>query len=343
MTPPTFNPLADRRWDDLVATHRAASIFHTRGWLEALHRTYGFDPLVFTTSPPDAPLSNGIVTCSVRSWITGTRLVSVPFADHCDPLVGSEAEASQLIASLEEATRHTWKYVELRPRAPFTSPDPRLHEAASFRLHAINLRDDLDKIFRRMHESGVRRRIRRAERAGLRYEEGRSKALLDVFFDLFVLTRKRHGAPPPPREWFANLISAVGAAAKIRVAWKDRRPIAAIVTLEHRTTMVYKYGGSDAAFHNLGAMPFLFWRAIQEAKTTGHDSFDLGRSDLTNDGLNTFKERLGGTPSALTYWRYSTRGLRQRSMIPQVSAGLLAWLPKPVLVTTGRFLYRHIA
>ena len=194
-----------------------------------------------------------------------------------------------------------------------------------------------------MHDSGIRRKIRRAEREGLRYEEGRSRELLDTFFELFVLTRKRHGSPPPPREWFANLISCVGDAAKIRVAWKDRRPIAAIVTLQHRKTMVYKYGASDAAYHSLGGMPFLFWRTIQDAKAAGLETLDLGRSDLTNSGLITFKERLGGVPSTLSYVRCSARGLPRNPVSPQRSQRFLAALPTPLFVAAGRFLYRHIA
>ena len=343
MTAPAFNPLQDCRWDALVAAHPAASVFHTCGWLEALQRTYGFEPLVFTTCPPDAPLTNGIVVCGVRSWLTGRRLVSVPFADHCDPLVGSAAELAQLIASFQEATRQTWKYVELRPRVPMVPIDARLQESTSFRLHCIDLRGSLDEIYRRMHESSVRRRIRRAEREGLRYEEGRSNALLDVFFRLFVLTRKRHGTPPPPREWFANLVAAVGEAAKIRVAWKGHSAIAAILTLQHRKTMVYKYGGSDAASHNLGAMPFLFWRAIEEAKASGLETFDLGRSDLTNSGLITFKERLGGVASTLTYVRCAAHPNAAGPATARRSSPVFGLLPQPLLVLAGRLLYRHMA
>ena len=43
--------------------HPAASIFHTPGWLEALRRTYGYEPVAFTTSPPGHPLTNGSPFC----------------------------------------------------------------------------------------------------------------------------------------------------------------------------------------------------------------------------------------------------------------------------------------
>ena len=54
--------------------------------------------------------------------------------------------------------------------------------------------------------------------------------------------------------------------------------------------MVYTYGGSDAKFNNLGGTPMLFWRMIKEANDAGAEELNLGRSDLDNQGLITFKE-----------------------------------------------------
>jgi hypothetical protein len=82
-----LNPLEDPRWDRLVARHPLASIFHTAGWLRALRLTYGYEPVALTTSPPGDELHDALVYCRVRSWITGRRIVSLPFTDHCDPLV----------------------------------------------------------------------------------------------------------------------------------------------------------------------------------------------------------------------------------------------------------------
>ena len=80
-----LDPLTDSRWDDLLDRHPRASVFHSRGWLEALKRTYGYEPIVLTTTG-QGPLANGLVLCRVRTWLS-RRLVSLPFSDHCDPLV----------------------------------------------------------------------------------------------------------------------------------------------------------------------------------------------------------------------------------------------------------------
>src|ERR1700733_3920504 len=93
----SLDPLVDPRWSGLAASHPSASVFHSVGWLNALQKTYGYEPLVYTNSPEHTPLSNGIIFCRVKSWLTGRRLVSLPFSDHCEPLVDSVEELNELL------------------------------------------------------------------------------------------------------------------------------------------------------------------------------------------------------------------------------------------------------
>src|SRR5580704_8875031 len=111
-----IDPLTDSRWAELVQNHPRASVFHTVPWLKTLRRTYAYQPLVFTTSPPTSALKNGLVFCRVNSWLTGHRLVSLPFSDHCEPLCDSVEELNFLIRYLQAALDHRdWKHLELRP------------------------------------------------------------------------------------------------------------------------------------------------------------------------------------------------------------------------------------
>ena len=136
--------------------------------------------------------------------------------------------------------------------------------------------------------------------------------MLSSFYGLLRLTRRRHGLPPQPLAWFRNLVACLGDGLTIHVASKDGVPIAGILTLSFKKTMVYKYGGSDARHHSLGGMPFLFWRAIQEAKARGIEELDLGRSDLDQPGLIAFKDHLGATRTTLTYYTSPASGARAR-------------------------------
>lgn len=401
-----LDPIRDPRWPAFLAGHPLASVFHSPGWLLALQRTYRYEPLAFTTSAPGQSLRNGIVFCQVNSWITGTRLVSLPFSDHCQPLIEDPDDAAALYEEIAgEAGGERHGRVELRPRllngsgpdapmslgtppvAPFEegSHGQRLSDRGPFRqdksprstkspltaltvatslltqseeyyFHKLDLRPDLDTLYANFHKSCIQRKIRRAEREGLGYEAGRSEPILAKFYQLLLVTRRRHGLPPQPMAWFRNLIDCLGESLTIRVASKGSQPIGSILTLRYKNTLVYKYGCSHAQFHNLGAMPLLFWKAIQEAKEQGATELDLGRSDMDNAGLAAFKEHFGAVRSKLTCFRLAKDHPEKLSIetrltaagLPRAGPGTrivrtaIARLPDSVMRMTGGLLYRHM-
>ncbi len=343
----TVNPLSDSRWDDLVARHPRASVFHQRAWLEALARTYGYEPVVFTTSSPTGDLKNGVVFCHINSWLTGQRLVSLPFSDHCEPLCDSAEDLSFMIRYLQAALEHQkWKYLEIRPiHGNFGQTDDGIGflPAATYFLHRLDLRPDIDEVFRRLDNDSVRRRIQRAQRAGLVEKCGRSDDLLREFYALFVITRRRHGLPPIPIAWFRNLIQCQNKALEIRLAYKDKIPIAAILTLQFRNGVYYKYGCSDARFNKFGATPWLLWKAIVSGKSNGANEFDMGRTQEDNPGLLEFKNHWVPHPERLVYWRfpYSASLVSFDRWKLKIAKNIFSRMPNRLLTMTGRLIYRH--
>ena len=342
-----FDPLADERWGQLLEADPSASIFHTTGWLQALKHTYGYEPIGFTTSKPKERLSNGIIFCRVKSWITGSRIVSLPFSDHCEPLLDSAESFEALLVGIQaEAQRMRWKYVELRPlvRPAPIEGNVMFPKAEEFYFHRLDLKNDADSVFRRFHKSCVQRKIRRAEKENLVYERGRSETLLERFYSLLVLTRRRHQLPPQPLKWFRHLANCLGDRLTIHLVSKGETPVASIVTLTYRSSLVYKYGCSNDRFHNLGGMPFLFWTAIQEAKEHGIRELDLGRSDLENSGLVQFKDHLGAACSKLTYYRYPAvpASSQLHNWGSRAVRYLFSQAPDSLLVPAGKLLYKHL-
>lgn len=345
-----IEPLADRRWDDFVQRHPRASLFHSSAWLKALARTYQYHPVAYTASPAGSPLQDGMVFCRVESWLTGKRLVSLPFSDHCEPLVEAPEDVAAIVAALEQESRQKkWRYIELRPLREFAIATSLHHTTVPYTFHQLDLEPELAKLFGKCHKDSTQRKILRAEREGLRYREGSTREFMEHFYALHTVTRKRHRRPPQPRKWFINLIECFGDALKIRVAFKDNRPVAAVVTIRHKGTMVYKYGGSDPRFNHLGSMHLLLWSAIEEAKATGLRFFDFGRTDAGQKGLITFKKRWGSVQSSLVYSRYALS--EDVSHMFESSAGnwksrvarqVLARMQPGILSAVGRALYRHV-
>jgi hypothetical protein len=340
-----LNPLHDARWTEYLERDDRASAFHTPGWLAALQRTYGYEPVVFTTSRPGAPLANGLVFSRVNSRLTGRRLVSLPFSDHCEPLVKDAKEFSELLPALTgEANQRRLKYIEVRPLQSNVANEFGASGCSEYCIHKIDLRPSIDALFQGLHKSSIRRYITRSKSEKLTYERGSNHDLLAKFYRLFVMTRRRHGLPPSPLSWFSNVLDCLGNKAEIRIVSSESTPVAGILSLTYKSTIMYKYGGSDGRYNNLGGMPYLFWMLISEAKAEGLRELDLGRSDLTNSGLITFKDRLGGARSPLTYWRLprSVRRTSQEGWAPRVAKRMFALASDPVRVQLGNLLYRHL-
>jgi CelD/BcsL family acetyltransferase involved in cellulose biosynthesis len=345
-------PLRDPRWEEFLKRTPEASLFHSRQWLQALQQAYGYEPIVFTTSAPGEELENGIVLCEVNSWLTGRRLVSVPFSDHCDLLVPISADLRVLIRSVEEELRlGNWSYAEVRPATAKKLSGIIPTSEKTYYHHQLNLEPSLDELFRNLHKSSIQRKIQKAERENLEYQEGVSERFLDAFYELLVHTRRRHCVPPQPKKWFRILTNSFGEALKIRIASKDGRPVAAMLTIRHKDSLIYKYGGSHPQFRNLGGMHLLYWKSIQEAKSAGLKSFDLGRTDAHQQGLITFKRRWGADESTLTYWRFSGSretdtshmfDLCRESWRVQFAKQVFRSLPTSVLPTVGGLLYKHV-
>jgi lipid II:glycine glycyltransferase (peptidoglycan interpeptide bridge formation enzyme) len=127
------------------------------------------------------------------------------------------------------------------------------------------------------------------------------------------------------------------------VASKGDLPVASILTLRHKKSVVYKYGGSIASLNKFGGMAFLFWKTIQEAKDEGLEELDMGRSNADNAGLTAFKEHWRAVGTTLIYWRYPPRPPTPRRVWRQHLLRRFAQVaPDFALEAVGTLLYRHI-
>jgi hypothetical protein len=343
----TLDPLVDLRWEEFLNRAPRASAFHSSGWLRALFHTYHYAPIVFTSTPPNRALENGTVFTIVKSWLVDSRLVSLPFSDHVDPLMQREEDLVELLFDLRKGQQSgRWKRVELRPTTVgnYNPAWPIFFDGQRFIQQQVDLRPNLETVFSRFHHDSIRRKIRKAERSGVVEEVGQSEELLQQFFSLHTKTRRRKSLPPPPLLWFRNILEYLKEKATIRVASKDGKPIAAILTLRFKETAVYKYGCTDSRFHNLGAMPFLLWKAMEQEHRTGAKEFDLGRTGPDNMGLIRFKEKFGAVRTDVTYKIFpeESRPAMENDWRLSLAKKIFRFLPEKAMVYAGSKIYPHI-
>ena len=275
--------------------------------------------------------------------------MSLPFSDHCEPLFDSAKDLSFLIRYLQASLeRKEWEYLEVRPiNLDFGHTDNGVGflPAATYFLHTLDLRPELEVLFRNLSKESVQRPFELAQEAGLVEKCGASGDLLKQFYSLLVNTRLRDDAPSPPYAWFRNLLDCRSLAPEIRIAYRDEIPIAAILTLRYRDVVYYKYGCWAERFRPLGAIPWLLWRAIAAAKSNGATEFDFGRTEESNDGLVAFNNHWVPCPKRLVCWRYSDSSQSHDSADSwklKMAKGAFSYVPSGLLTITGKLLYRHI-
>ncbi len=337
----TLDPLIDPAWRDLVWRDPRATAFHTPEWMDALRRTYGFAPIVYATRRDE--LHGAIPFCLIASWLTGRRLVSLPFSDHCEPLV---EDHSQLAAILDDvafdARMNEWRYVQLRPRSVGGTVDGFERDESNY-LYAIDLQPQLDLLFRGIKRDN-REDIRKADRRGLKCVVGRDDALVRGYFRLHAMTRSTQGVPPQPYAWFQNLARCLGEMLEVHLLLQDDVPIAGLVAISFRDQLMVKYTASDPVRDRQGMGKSLLWKTIVRAKERGATTLDWGRCEPEHHGLAQFKERFGAVRTDLIYLRNppAPADRHRPSWAARAAKYVVPRMPVTVLTAAGRVAYRHV-
>jgi len=341
--PVIVNPLEQLQWDAQLEALPEATLFHGTGWACVLSETYGHRPVYFCRYAGER-LQQVLPVMEVSSALTGRRGVSLPFADFCSPLNGGAEDLSELYAfAMEHGRQRNWRYLEARGRFNrWRGATP----SVSFFGHTIHLGGD-SGMFREM-DGAMRRGIRKAEQSKVQIEFGKTDEDMRVFFSLHRHSRRRHGLPPQPVEFFDNIARHIFGAGHgfVAIARHEGRPIAAAVFFHTGHLGLYKFGASDYQFQHLRPNNLMMWEAIKHCTSLGLTELHLGRTSLFNDGLRHFKLGFGAVEETIQYAKYD---FRRSGFVSDVDCSegplnvMFRCMPMPLLTQAGRFLYPNLS
>jgi CelD/BcsL family acetyltransferase involved in cellulose biosynthesis len=326
--------LDDPRWAAFVSGREDATPFHHPAWARVLARTYGYRG--FAVCDADRPTA-GVPILEVRRLSGRRRWISLPFTDECAPL-------GEVAAPLAAAQRDLGA-PEIEVRGAVDELGWRT--GADAVVHVLDLADGLDAARKRFSRSQVIRNISRAEREGVVVRRAQTRADLEAFYALHGRTRRRQGVPVQPRRFFDTIWDDLVGSGLAFILLADAGPrtaVAGALFLAWGGTTIYKFGASDPESWPQRPNHLIFWTAIQEACARGDRRFDLGRTDIGNDGLRAFKAGWGATERPLVYSRLErgasepADGLAARAMGAAIRRGP-AWVGRGV----GATLYRYAA
>jgi hypothetical protein len=339
------DPTGISNWDERLARHPDTTVFHTSAWARVLSETYGYRPLYFTAVEEDHLVSL-LPFMEIRSWLTGTRGVSLPFTDECAPILPDGMpydEAAREVISRAGSRR--WKTIEFRGRARGMGNIP---ASAEYLTHELDLTHG-EAALVSGYRPNVKKNIRKAEKSGISVVVDPTPEGIREFYRLNCLTRREHGLPPQPLRFFANLQAHVLAKGfgTLLLARHEGMVIAGVVFLHFAGKAILKYGASDRRYQELRPNNLVYREGIRDLCGKGLRTLSFGRTDLHHEGLRQFKVSWGAVERTLQYARYDVTSSAYLST-KKYRATILPWesavskLPLPALRLIGRIAYRHI-
>jgi hypothetical protein len=337
-----LDPCTSPHWMEFVNRHPDAGIFHHPCWLGMLSRVYGYKVFALCLKDGDC-IEAGMPFVEVKSYITGHRWVSVPFSDHCQPLLGPSGQEDILMLMDYLRSRQGVDTPTIEIRWGIEAPVP-LHREGDFVSHSLELRKDTSWIFSTFKKTQVQQPILKASREGVQVRQCTTRQDFLPFYQLQVKTRRRLGVPAQPGKFFSTLWDSVLARGFGfgLVAYKDGQPIAGGVFLKFKGTVTYKYGASDYKYRGFKPNDLILWEAIQRACSESYEKFDFGRTNKNNTGLRKFKSGWGTIEQNLDYTILARRSPRRNSsFLHELIAVIIRHSPQFVCKLTGELLYKH--
>ncbi len=337
------NPGLVEGWDAQMESLEGATPFHSSAWAAVLNETYGFEP-AYLVRRRDGKPAVVMPMMKVVSSLTGRRFVSLPFSDCCDPIGEEQTNFAPLIKlAIEQASRQGCKYVEWRTRQTLFPDEPVWN---TYYGHTLALDGKEGAIFSRL-SSNTRRNIRRAEREKVLVQFGDDLNSVKEFYRLHCQTRKEHGVPPQPFNFFHKIWEQVIRQKRglVILARHQGKYVGGAVFFTFASGAVYKFGASDKRYQAVRANNLIMWEAIKWCGRRSLVSLDFGRTDLSAEGLRRFKLGWGCTEFPILYHRFDlSRNRFLAGTDRQLPfAGLVRRMPVFLSRQLGRVIYKHFA
>lgn len=337
-------------WDEFVASHVLGTIYHTSHWLEVIKNAYGHQTNYFVLDDENGAIKAGLPVFIITGTIMRKRMVSLPCAQYCNPLVKSQDDYDLLIEYvIDFINKNNISCLEVKSTDKFAFHNKKLGEAITrYSTYLLDIDRPLDTVISTFHKSCIQQHIKKSYYNGLKLKTAQNYKDMKCFYRLYLNMRKQNGLLPQPYIFFLSLWETMSKENNIEVLFAEYNDeiISAVLLLKYKDTVIYEYGATNPEMLHLKPSHFLLWEAIQRSQLQGYKKFDFGRTSDDNVGLSLFKSRWGTTREALSYHYIpdikSVAKIRQNNASKMIMRCVLRSTPAPLSQWMGRLIYRYI-
>jgi FemAB-related protein (PEP-CTERM system-associated) len=287
-------------WDAFVDAHPEATLFHRAGWRRVVRRTYRH-PCPYLVARDGDDVRGVLPLVEVASPLFGRALISTGFFVYGGILAADDAARTALAdAAMRLGADRRADFVELRSERP--------------ELAGWATKRDVYATFRRTIEADEaaclkaiprkkRADVRKSLQADLATEVGVAPAL---FHRIYAESVRNLGTPVFPLRFVEAIRHEFRDRVELSLVRRGDTPLAALLSLYDRDTVLPYYGGAVPAARPVHAYDHLYWSLMRRAAAEGVRRFDFGRSKV-GTGAYDYKRFWGFEPTPLHYQYHLVR------------------------------------
>ena len=309
--------------DAFVDLHPDSTPFHRRAWVEAVTKGSGHKAHYLIAE--DGGVTGVLPLHEIHSRLFGRALVSSGFAVGGGILATDAASVTALSeAAWTLATETSCPTVELRGGV---LPDDWALDTTTYIGFARDLAGD-DEAELLAIPRKQRAEVRKGLGHGLTVDIGDRAAHYAVYAE----SVRNLGTPVFPRRLFEAVLDGFGNEADILTVRKDGKPLASVLSLYHRGSVMPYWGGGTAAARPARANDLMYFALLCHARERGCTRFDFGRSKV-GTGAAAFKQNWGFEGVPMTYAKRSAGKAREINPLdPKYARKVQLWQKLPLFV-----------
>lgn len=319
------------RIDALIAAHVDATPFHTLAWIEAVAKGCRQRAHVLLAGDAMLPLNE------IHSPIFGRALVSSGFAVG-GGIVANDPTKADALGEAAWALAQRLNCPTLELRGGMLPADWAIDTKTYLGFSRGLAADDESELLAIPRKQ--RAEVRKALGNDLTVDIGDRAAHYAVYSE----SVRNLGTPVFPRALFDAVLDMFGNDADVLTVRKDGVPLASVVSLYWRGTVMPYWGGGTAAARTTRANDMMYFALMRHAREKGCTRFDFGRSKA-GTGPAAFKHNWGFDGVPLAYAKRAEG--KARSINPldaQYSRKVEMWkrLPLPIANRIGPMIARGL-
>lgn len=330
---------ADDEWDRFARAQTGWTHFHLAGWRKIIARVHGHRTPYLVARDERGAIRGCLPLVRVSSPVFGRYLVSMPYVNYGGPL-GEPAAIGALAAYAGAMACEDGALLELRSRWALPLDLPASHRKITCVLDLPASQPDA--LFKTL-DSNVRRRVRRAQKAGITVGFGVEQ--VDAFYTVYSRHMRDLGTPTQPRRLFTEIARDFPDDFEIAVAYLQGKPIAALAGPRWGNELEVTWASALVAYKELAANMLVYWALIERSMQLGLTRFNFGRC-TPDGGTHRFKRQWGSVDEPL--WWYTANG-GARTTTPTPTDSRFAWgprlwkrLPESIATAVGPHVVRFI-